>query len=63
MDHLPVFAHPQLLAAALALVLLGLALSLEGAVLVLSLRAARAPQALPMASDSVEQDFYDWIYE
>lgn len=63
MDDLPVFAHPQMLAAALGLINLALALSLEAVVLILSLRAARGGQASPMAEEPLPHDFYDWLIE
>ena len=63
MDGLPVFAHPQLFAAVVALLNLSLALGLEAVILMLSLRSGQSTPQPSMPAELLEQDFYDWLYE
>lgn len=63
MTGLPLLAHPQLVAAVLGVFNLGLALSLEVGILLLSLRYARRAEVSPLAGEHLPHDFYDWLYE
>jgi len=56
-----VFAHPQAIAAAVAMTCLLLALGVEVTVLLLSLRSSLARPSVTSSQDTIES--YDWLYE
>jgi hypothetical protein len=61
-DAFAVFAHPQAVAAAVALTCLLLALSLELTVLLLTLKTSPGRPTLP-AETQEPMESYDWLYE
>ena len=63
MDGLPVFLHPEPLVAAVAVLCLGLALSLEALMLALTLRGPQLLSPQPLPEQPHPHDFYDWLYE
>jgi hypothetical protein len=56
-----VFVHPQAIAAVVGLICLLLALGIEFAVLLLTLRQSLAHQPAPVLQEPTES--YDWLYE